>query len=204
VARGKKSYQVRIENGTDISGDRNPMRRPEVAAKSGATQKAKGENHHSKNLDNRAKMSAGQKALGDKHPSRQPENKIKNSIGVARAWVSKTEEYKIAFGNKISEIKNSRSPEQKSITSEKQSVSIKIALSKRTVEEKAIQHAKISKPVINLVTGETFISGTAAANYYKYPNPEWVNASCRAHSKGKIRKIREDGYHFAFIKKEKK
>jgi hypothetical protein len=200
--RGKKAYQTRIDNGTDMSGDKNPMRRPEVAAKTSATLKAKGENHHSKRPSARANMSAGQKALGDKHPSRQPENKIKNSIGVTRAWSEKPEEDRISFGTKISDRMNARSDEEKAITAQRKSTSIKIALSKRSPEEKAIQFAKLSKPVMNLITGETFISGTAAAKHYGYPNSEWVNVSCRAHAKGKLKKLKKDGYHFAFIKKD--
>jgi hypothetical protein len=184
--------------GECISGDKNPMRRPEVAAKARATSLAKGENHHSKKPDVRKRMSAAQKSLGENHPARKPENKIKNSIGVARAWSEKTEEEIKEIGKKISDRMSARSDEEKAITAERKSKSIKTALSERTSEEKQIQYAKLSKPVVNVVTGESFPSATSAAKHYGYPSPEWVAASCRYNAKGKIRKIRMDGYYFAF------
>ena len=193
-----KAAETRKANGNDLSGDKNPMRRPEVAAKASATMRAKGDEHPSRKPETRAKMSAGQKALGDNHPSRKHENKIKNSAGVKKAWALKTDEERKDFGRKISDIKNSMSDTQRFEVAAKKSVSIKAALAKRTPEEKQIQFEKVSKPVINLTTGEIFKSAAEANLFYGFGYVDAVASSCRATSKLKSRKIGPNKYQFAF------
>lgn len=95
-----KSWATRKANGNDIAGDKNPMKRPEVAAKTSKTHKLLGENHHSKDPKNRAKMSAAQKALGENHPSRQEKNKIKNSQAQKERFLCKLERERVSLSVK--------------------------------------------------------------------------------------------------------
>lgn len=198
----RKAAATRKRNGLNFEGDSNSMRRPEVAAKVAATMKNKKENHHSKNPEVRAKMSATQRSLGENHPSRQLENKIKNSLGNKRRWAAVSDSERKEFGRKISERMNARTGEEKRIIANKKSVSIKASLAQRTQAQKDIQFYKISKPVINLDTGETFPSATSAALFYGMNRHDNIANSCRHTAKGKQRRTGQNKHCFAFIEKQ--
>jgi hypothetical protein len=72
-----------------------------------------------------------------------------------------------------------------------------VCRNKRTNTLKELQLP--AKPVINLVTGETFPSAMAAARNYSYAFDDYVADSCRKFKLGKTRKLRPDGYYFAYI-----
>lgn len=67
-----------------LTGDSNPMRDPEIAAKAAATLRSHGENHSTKRIGVRAKISAERKGklVGDENPSKRPE--VRSKISAAQ------------------------------------------------------------------------------------------------------------------------